>query len=60
MLEEFLAVVSGDDDDGVVGDGGIDGDGIIRVAKYNVRAKGHVDALLRTLDKLDDREWMRQ
>ena len=38
----------------------IDGDGIIRVAKYNVRAKGHVDALLRTLDKLDDREWMRQ
>ncbi|KFJ04870.1 thioredoxin-dependent thiol peroxidase [Bifidobacterium thermacidophilum] len=38
----------------------IDGDGIIRVAKYNVRAKGHVDALLRTLDKLDDQEWMRQ
>ena len=31
----------------------IDGDGAIRVARYNVRAKGHVDSLLRTLDKLD-------
>ena len=25
----------------------IDGDGVIRVARYNVRAKGHVDSLLR-------------
>ena len=31
----------------------IDGDGVIRVARYNVRAKGHVDSLLRALDKLD-------
>lgn len=31
----------------------IDGDGAIRVARYNVRAKGHVDSLLRALDKLD-------
>jgi thioredoxin-dependent peroxiredoxin len=29
------------------------GDGVIRVARYNVRAKGHVDSLLRALDKLD-------
>lgn len=38
----------------------LDGDGIIRIAKYNVRAKGHVDALLRALGKLDDQEWMRR
>ena len=31
----------------------IDGDGVIRIARYNVRAKGHVDSLLRALDKLD-------
>ena len=31
----------------------IDGDGVIRAARYNVRAKGHVDSLLRALDKLD-------
>ena len=31
----------------------IDGDGVIRVARYNVRAKGHADSLLRALDKLD-------
>ena len=28
-------------------------EGVIRVARYNVRAKGHVDFLLRALDKLD-------
>ena len=38
----------------------IDGEGVIRVARYNVRAKGHVDSLLRALDKLDDQEWMRR
>ena len=31
----------------------IDGDGVIRIVRYNVRAKGHVDSLLRALDKLD-------
>ena len=36
----------------------IDGEGVIRVARYNVRAKGHVDSLLRALDKLDDQEWL--
>lgn len=38
----------------------IDGDGVIRVAKYNVRAKGHVDSLLRALDKLGNQEWLRR
>lgn len=38
----------------------IDGEGVIRVARYNVRAKGHVDSLLRALDKLDDQEWLRR
>ena len=37
----------------------IDGDGVIRVARYNVRAKGHVDSLLRALDKLDSRHGAR-
>ena len=31
----------------------IDGDGLIRVARYNVRAKGHVDSFAAALDKLD-------
>ena len=35
-------------------------EGVIRVARYNVRAKGHVDSLLRVLDKLDDQEWLRR
>ena len=35
-------------------------EGVIRVARYNVRAKGHVDSLLRALDKLDDQEWLRR
>ena len=38
----------------------IDGNGVIRVAKYNVRAKGHVDSLLRALDKLGNQEWLRR
>lgn len=35
------------------GERGLKFDGVIRVARYNVRAKGHVDSLLRALDKLD-------
>ena len=37
----------------------IDGDEVIRIARYNVRAKGHVDSLLRALDKLITSEFLR-
>ena len=47
-------VIGATDDEGSGADGdGHASDGVIELARYNVRAKGHVDSLLKQLDKLD-------